>query len=786
MARAKKKTISKRKKTSGPGRRGAGKGAGRKGSAARGRGGLWIKLAISLLVVIVAYLLYQDMRIRYQFEGKRWALPARVYARALEIFPGKAISKQEFGRELKLLKYRAVSANLDAASYIPIAAGYVVGTRSFRFWDGEEETRFVRVRFEGDHISSMEEYRTGASVPLLRFDPALIASIYPSHNEDRVLVRMQELPEVLVKGLVAVEDRKFYQHHGIDFLAIGRAMLANIRAGRTVQGGSTLTQQLIKNYFLTNTRSLWRKANEAAMALLLESHYSKQEILEAYLNEVYLGQDGKRSIHGFGLASQFYFEQPLEKLQLHQQALLIGLVKGPSWYDPRRSAERARERRNLVLTLLHEQGIITQSQLRSAQAKPLGVTPKAAGGVSPYPAFLDLVRRQLRRDYREEDLASEGLQVFTTLDPLLQQHTEQGLVSQLKRLEQGRALVKGGLQGAVVVTSVDSGEVVAMVGGRDPRYAGFNRALDAVRPIGSLVKPAVYLTALSDARHYTLSTLLSDEAFELKSDDGKLWSPRNYDKEFHGPTPLVMSLARSLNVATARLGMEVGLEEVAETIARMGISRPFRPYPSMLLGAIALSPLEVAQMYQTLAGGGFHTPLRSIRAVLNAAGEPLQRYPLTVEPVFAPEATYLLNYGLQVVMEQGTGKSLYNRLPAELTVAGKTGTTDDLRDSWFAGFTGDYQAVVWLGMDDNQPAGLSGSSGALQVWGEIMQRIRPAPLLLSPPAGVELVWVELESGQKSAQYCQGAVQLPFIQGTAPVQEAPCRNRTMNWFRNLIE
>lgn len=766
------KGNSKKKKATDTRRRGPGRA-------------LWFKLGLTLLLVLAAYLLYQDIRIRYHFEGKRWALPARVYARPLELYAGRQLGTDELLHELKLLQYRPVRAPADAGSYQHNGNDFVLSTRPFMFWDGDEPARSVRIRMAAGRVDAISDVRTGAAVPLLRLDPAHIASIYPSHNEDRVLVRVDEVPELLLQGLVVVEDRQFYHHHGIDPLAIVRALWANIRAGHTVQGGSTLTQQLIKNYFLSNERSLWRKVNEASMALLLESHYDKREIIEAYLNEIYLGQDGKRSIHGFGLASQFYFQRPLDRLQLHEYALLIGLVKGPSYYDPRRFPERARERRNLVLKLMSEQGIISGDQYRQAAGRPLGVSERAPSGVTRYPAFLDLVRRQLRRDYREEDLASAGLNIFTTLDPLLQHHAEQGLTRQVGALERVHAMEASSLQGAVVITGVGNGEVLAMVGDRNPRYAGFNRALDAVRPIGSLVKPAVYLAALSDPGRYTLATLLSDEPFTLETDDGKVWSPQNYDHELHGQVPLATALADSLNIATARLGLDVGLEKVADTLRTMGVERPFRAYPAMLLGSVSLSPLEVAQMYQTLSGGGFHTPLRSIRAVLDVDGRPLQRYPLTVSQALDADTTYLLNAGLQQVMRAGTGRSIYASLPRSLDVAGKTGTTNDLRDSWFSGFSGDYQMVVWLGMDDNRPSGLTGSSGALKVWGEVMGRIHPAPLLLTPTDNTELVWIEPLRGAKSAQHCEGAVQLPFIKGSAPDREAPCGNRALNWLKELV-
>jgi penicillin-binding protein 1B len=747
---------------------------------------LLLRVLPVLAIAFAGYVAFLDYDIRSQFEGRRWELPARVYARPLELYPGMHLAPNDLRHELTLLHYRNEASPHDAGSYNGGGGNYVLVSRPFRFWDGEETSHAVRLGFSGDTLASLTDLRSGKPVALVRLDPALVGSIYPSHNEDRILVQLKEVPPDLLKGLIAVEDRQFYHHHGISPTAIARAMWANLRAGHTVQGGSTLTQQLVKNYFLSNARTLRRKFNEAIMALLLEMHYSKDEILESYCNEVYLGQDGKRSIHGFGLASEFYFERPLSKLDLPQVALLVGLVRGPSYYDPRRHADRALQRRNLVLDIMAQQGVVTEAQAAQAKRAPLGVTAEAPSGVTPYPAFLDLVRRQLRRDYADEDLTSAGLQIFTTLDPTIQRDAEQGLQKELARLERGRRLHSGALQGAAVITRAESGEVVAVVGGRDPKYAGFNRALDAVRQIGSLIKPAVYLTALSQPQKYTLATLLDDSPLQVKDQEGKIWAPKNYDRTYRGEVPLYLALAHSLNVPTARLGLALGLNNVVDSVRKLGITRPIRAYPSMLLGAVALSPLEVTEMYQTLAAGGFRTPLRSIRAVLTADGKPLNRYPLTVKQAFGADAMYLLDTAMEKVVEQGTATGVHDFLPADVAVAGKTGTTDDLRDSWFAGFTQDYLAVVWLGRDDNKTTGLTGATGALRVWGSIMRGLAPAGLQLTPPDDVESAWVDPQSGLTTDSWCEGAVQLPFIKGSVPPGGAPCRAKGWDWLRRIFK
>ena len=720
------------------------------------------------LAALLAYTAWLDSEVRRQFEGKRWALPAQVYARPLELYPGAPLDVGRMLAELKRLGYRADNHPDRPGTYARLGRSLVLTTRAFDFWDGSEPSRQLRLEFDRHALRDIWRADTGDAVDLLRLDPPLIGRIYPAHKEDRVLVRLDEVPPLLIDALLTVEDRDFYRHHGVSPRAILRALLANLRAGHTVQGGSTLTQQLVKNFFLSSERTLTRKLNEALMALLLEWHYDKDEILEAYLNEIYLGQDGRRAIHGFGLASQFYFERPLGQLKVEQIALLVALVKGPSFYDPRRFPERARERRDLVLRLMAELGMLDPAIAGAARARPLGVTPRATSGITRLPAFMDLVRRQLRRDYSDEDLRSEGLRIFTSLDPEVQQAAEAALSEQLARLP------GEDLQGGSVTVDVASGEVLAVVGGRDPRFAGFNRALDAQRPIGSLVKPAIYLTALARG-DYTLATLLDDAPLSLDLGGGRTWQPRNFDQRSHGQVPLFQALAQSYNQATARLGLALGVPAVLDTLRALGIERELPAYPAQLLGTASLSPLEVAQMYHTLAAGGFRTPLRAIRAVLTPQGEPLQRYPLEVVQALPELPVFLLDAALVNAVRNGTGKHAYSRLPEALTLAGKTGTTDDLRDSWFAGFSGDRLAVVWLGRDDNQPAGLTGAGGALRVWADTLRRLGVRSFEPPQPLGIEWAWVDARSGRRIGKGCSSAVRLPFAKGTAPRERARCRD-----------
>ncbi|MEN8178673.1 MAG: penicillin-binding protein 1B, partial [Pseudomonadota bacterium] len=726
----------------------------------------WLLLGLAGLCLGAAlYVIYLDHIVQIRFDGRRWTVPAQVYARPMQLAVGVLISPTRLTLELDGLGYRRVKHPDQPGTYSSYQGRFLVRSRDFRFPGEQRPSEYLEIRISKDRLVSLKQAARGVRIEKIQLEPRLIGSLHPAHSEDRVLLRRSELQEGLVQALIAVEDRNFFQHHGVDPAAILRAVWANLRAVGVVQGGSTLTQQLVKNFFLTPQRSLWRKLNEALMALILEARFSKDEILEAYANEIYLGQDGGRAIHGFGLASRFYFNRPLKELDLPKMALLVTLVRGPSAYDPRRHPERARKRRALVLQIMQEQGLISAELASQAAAAPLGIQ-QGVNRSSGTPAYMDLVRRQLRRDYQESDLNSEGLRIFTTLDPWSQSQAEKALSSQLDRLEKSRRLDSRTLQGAVVVVDAWTGDVTALVGDRNPRYAGFNRALDALRPVGSLIKPAVYLAALSRPEKYHLLSELQDTPIHIRGADGQVWSPGNYDRTSHGPVPLQSALANSYNQATVRLGMSVGLPAVLAQLESLGIRRPIQAFPSLLLGAVSMSPLEMTQMYQTLATGGYQATLKAIRQVTDSSGRVLSRYPVSVRQTLDPNAAYLLNHALQEVVRNGTAKSLSRSLPGGVNVAGKTGTTDDLRDSWFAGFDLRHVAVVWVGRDDNEPIGLTGSSGAMQVWSGLMRSLGVSSQDKSPPAGVEVVEIDPLSGLRGAG-CKETQAIPFIKGHGP-------------------
>lgn len=737
-----------------------------------------LKGLLLILILSLSYLFYLDLKITSKFEGRIWQLPARVYARPLELYEGKKLSPDQLIAELKILNYsHEFSDDLVAGQYQRNGDRFDIKTRGFDYWDGEEPARNIRISIYENKVANLYDLKNQKSPALIRFDPAYLTGIFPAHGEDRELVRIDEMPDKFLEMLVLVEDRRFSDHYGVDPKSIARAFLANIKAGRTVQGGSTITQQLVKNLFLTPDQNLWRKINEALMAMLLELHYDKHKILETYLNEIYLGQDQERAIHGFGLASLYYFGKSLQQLALDEMALLIGMVKGASFYNPARNPERAKNRRDVVLATMYKENLITDQVFRNASDKKIKIAQHFKR--DRYPAYLDLVKRQLKNTYNAEDLKSEGLRIFTAFDPFVQHQTELSVKSTMPDLARDKSL-----QTAAIVVSPNNGEVLAVVGDSRPSFSGFNRALDIRRHIGSLIKPAIYLSALKQSDKYTLATIIDDSRFRVMGEDKKIWQPENYDHKYHGKVLLYEALLKSYNIPAARLGLDVGLGEITKTIKQLGSERDLPPYPSITLGAVDMSPFDVASIYQTLAANGFHSPLKSVLAVMDKEGQLLKRYSVDVAREVDPDVVSLINYNMLGIAEQGTAKRLANEL--DIKVAGKTGTSDELRDSWFAGFSGDTVAVVWVGYDDNRSTGLTGSSGAMKIWSKLMRSISSKSFEVLMPENVGMQWVDAKSGLLSGKDCENAIELPFIKGSEPKTKAECsEGSSFGWFRNLF-
>ncbi|ENB7196808.1 bifunctional glycosyl transferase/transpeptidase [Enterobacter bugandensis] len=710
-----------------------GKGKGRKTRGKRGWFWLLLKLFIVFVVLIAIYGVYLDQKIRSRIDGKVWQLPAAVYGRMVNLEPDMSISKNEMVKLLQATQYRQVTKMTRPGEFTVQAKSIEMIRRPFDFPDSKEGQVRARLTFDGDRLETIENMDNNRQFGFFRLDPRLITMLSSANGEQRLFVARNGFPDLLVDTLLATEDRHFYEHDGISLYSIGRAVLANLTAGRTVQGASTLTQQLVKNLFLSSERSYWRKANEAYMAVLMDARYSKDRILELYMNEVYLGQSGDNEIRGFPLASLYYFGRPVEELSLDQQALLVGMVKGASIYNPWRNPKLALERRNLVLRLLQQQQVIDQELYDMLSARPLGVQPRG-GVISPQPAFMQMVRQELQSKLGDKVKDLSGVKIFTTFDSVAQDAAEKAAVEGIPALKKQRKL--SDLETAMVVVDRNTGEVRAMVGGAEPQYAGYNRAMQARRSIGSLAKPATYLTALSQPNLYRLNTWIADAPISLRQPNGQVWSPQNDDKQFSGQVMLVDALTRSMNVPTVNLGMALGLPAIVDTWQKLGVPKDqLHPVPAMILGALNLTPIEVAQAFQTIASGGNRAPLSALRSVIAEDGSVLYQSFPQAERAVPAQAAYMTLWTMQQVVQRGTGRQLGAKYPG-LHLAGKTGTTNNNVDTWFAGIDGREVVITWVGRDNNQPTKLYGASGAMSIYQRYLANQSPVPLNLVAPEDI--------------------------------------------------
>lgn len=710
-----------------------GKGKGKKPRGKRGWFWLLVKIGLVIVVLLAMYGLYLDQKIRSRIDGKVWQLPAAVYGRMVNLEPDMAVSKNEMVKLLEATQYRKVTAMTRPGEFTVQANSIEMIRRPFDFPDSKEGQVRARLTFSGDRLETIENMENNRQFGFFRLDPRLITMLSSPNGEQRLFVPRSGFPDLLVDTLLATEDRHFYEHDGISFYSIGRAVLANLTAGRTVQGASTLTQQLVKNLFLSSERSYGRKANEAYMALIMDARYSKDRILELYMNEVYLGQSGDNEIRGFPLASLYYFGRPVEELSLDQQALLVGMVKGASIYNPWRNPKLALERRNLVLRLLQQQQVIDQELYDMLSARPLGVQPRG-GVISPQPAFMQMVRQELQAKLGDKVKDLSGVKIFTTFDSVAQDAAEKAAVEGIPALIKQRKLTD--LETAMVVVDRFSGEVRAMVGGATPQFAGYNRAMQARRSIGSLAKPATYLTALSQPNQYRLNTVIADAPISLRQPNGQVWSPQNDDKRFSGQVLLVDALTRSMNVPTVNLGMALGLPAVTDTWLKLGAPKDqLHPVPSMLLGALNLTPVEVAQAFQTIASGGNRATLSALRSVIAEDGTVLYQSFPQAERAVPAQAAYMTLWTMQQVIQRGTGRQLGAKYPG-LHLAGKTGTTNNNVDTWFAGIDGREVTITWVGRDNNQPTKLYGASGAMAIYQRYLANQSPFPLELTAPEDI--------------------------------------------------
>jgi penicillin-binding protein 1B len=727
----------------------------------------WVCVGL-LFGFVLPYTLVLNKRVQDRFNDLVFAVPTRIYARPLPMASGTPMTSGALELELTFAGYSNDGRGQVAGTWAKDGSNYVISSRGYAGPDGGEVPKRIRVSLGKGQVAGVKDIATGKPLDQTHLDPARIATVYGSQQEERRIVRLSDVPPLMLSGLQSVEDRDFKHHFGIDIFAIIRASFANLRAGHTVQGGSTLTQQLVRNLFLDREQNFTRKFNEALMSILIESHYDKSRILEAYVNEVFLGQQGSQAVHGFAAASEFYFGRRVEDLKPQEMALLIGMVKGPSYYDPRRYPDRAMSRRNLVLDQFVETGLLSKEDADGFKATPLGIVTNGQLPHNRFPAFMQLVRDQITSDFDDETLSNGNLSIFTTLDPAAQIYAEQAITTTTNSLgKRGEAA-----QAAAVVTEAQTGAVLAIVGSKVPGDQGFNRALDARRPIGSLVKPLVYLVALANPERWNLGSPVEDSPISMRQPDGSFWMPKNDEGDSHGAVPMVDALVHSWNLATINLGMTVGVPRIKAFLESFGLT-DVNPSPSLLIGAVDMSPLQAAQLYQYIAADGHALPLLAVRGVVDSKGQTVKRYEVKTGSGEYQSAVRLVTWAMQQVARSGTAASIGTSGLSYLNAAGKTGTSNDMRDSWFAGFTGDHLALFWMGRDDNKPSGLYGATGSLRAWQELFRKLPTRPLSAAPGQGLEMAWINTSNGHRSEQGCEGARQLPVVTGTLSQDAEGC-------------
>jgi penicillin-binding protein 1B len=762
-------------------------------------------LAISFVVGVVfaGYVRRLEQIVISRFEGRRFRVPSRVYSAPQLIYPGLDIELADLRGTLRNLGYREATSGSDLppGQYVWGSKVVRLHLRAFEHPQRPEPARDVALRLDGRHIGSIHSVPDGSELITVQLDPEPIGAYYGPDREQRELISLGETPEHLRDAIFAVEDQRFESHTGIDLRRIGGALIANLRHGSVTQGGSTLTQQLVKNFFLTPERTVRRKVNEALMAMLVELRFEKPEILEAYLNEIYLGQRGSTAVHGVGEAARLYFGKKARDLTVAESALLAAIIQSPNGLSPYRNAAGALERRNLVLSLMQKQGRIDEKTRARAEAESLRLSEvRPDAGDARY--FMDFLRRQLSENYDEDVLTAEGMRIYSTLDARAQRAAALALRDELAKLEkrfpklQSKDTQKQ-LQGCIVALRPQTGELLALVGGRDYRSTQFDRCTQARRPTGSVFKPFVYVAALeprASGPTITLASQLDDTPLSVSTPSGP-WQPENFDHQFHGRVSVRQALAHSYNVATARLAQQVGISRIVDVARRLGIESPLPQVPSLALGSADMAPLEMARAYATLANQGERPEIRSVEDLVDRRGETFERARRPFPRVLDPGTAFLATSLLETVAERGTAAGV-RALGLRGPIAAKTGTTNEERDLWFVGFTPELVAVVWVGFDEPKSLGIPSSVGALPVWRRFVQELTGGFVrgAFARPAEVKVVDVDPDTGAQALFGCPRREPEYFLDGTEPMETCPggigddspfVRRRFFDWLRGQL-
>ncbi len=746
--------------------------------------------AITVLGLItgLGYCWWLSGHIEDRFAHRRWRIPSKVYSDATLLYPGQQFNRDLLAAKLKNLGYRVLTRPARRKGEVQMRPGqWTLFLNDLNLGDQQQSGFAARIRWDLDVIRSIRRVDNGRSLAYITLEPEEIMNFFGHEREQRHLVSYAQVPEHLVHAVLAAEDHRFFNHHGVDPKGVLRALFTNLRHGSIRQGGSTITQQLAKNYFLTPKRTLSRKFKELLIALTLESMYTKPQILELYLNEIYLGQKGSVAVNGVGEAARFYFGKDVSALNVSDAAALAGLIKGPNAYSPYRNRKRCRKRRNLVLAAMLKKKWITAEafeQARNTAIVPVGY--RAYRSKAPY--FIDYLARQLPAIYSKDVLAAQGLQIHTTLDTMVQKAAEAALQKGLQRLEETLPQLKQTeparqLQGAVVVMQPKTGNILALVGGRSYSQSQFNRITQARRQPGSTFKPFVYLSSLAQ---FTPATLLSNEP-KTYLIDGRPWEPRNPNPEADLCLTMRQALSQSANLATVDLAMQTGLDRIVATASQLNFSTPLKPFPSIALGAFEVIPLELARAYSVLAAEGYQPHLLSLKEIFDEHGKALEKRHMQMAQLVSPEKTFILNSMLHSAVMHGTGRRLRD-YDISVPVAGKTGTTNDYRDAWFVGFTPDLLALVWVGFDNGDSLFTTGSGAALPIWAELIKAIphRLSGSWYRQPPGVVKRRICALTGQRASRFgCPVTLEDFFLAGTEPVEKCPVHSG-FGLFNRLVE
>ena len=739
----------------------------------------WKSLAVAtgfLVLALGGYFLYLTVEVTQRFASRKWSIPSRVFSATVPVYPGQGISFAQMKKMLEERRYKeAVIEPLRAGEYRADRGKLTAHLREFQFPGHSLPAQRVQFEFQQNRITRIRG--TEGDLAFLELEPLEIARLFGPQRESRLLINIRQAPTHLIDGVLAIEDHRFYEHWGVDWWGISRALWTDLLAHRVVQGGSTVTQQLVKNYFLVPERSVRRKLQEVAMAIVIEVLYRKREILEMYMNEIYMGQRGSVAIHGMGEAARYFFGRNVEDLTLAEAATLAGIIRAPNHYSPIEDPGPCRERRNTVLKRMLDLGKITSEEYEKARGEPLRL-PETSLPVNVAPYFVDYVRQQLQDLYPPEVLESQGLSIYTTLHPELALAAENVLGEVLGELEKEFSKKTGDgeaqrLQVALIAVQPRTGAVLALVGGRDYTESSFNRALHAHRQPGSAIKPFIYLAALD---RMTPVDRVEDAPVSYPV-NGKRWTPRNYDGKYHGHVSLRTALEESLNAASVQVAMNVGLDDLIASLRRLGIQSTIEPVPSIALGAFEVTPMELASAYAVLDNDGQKPFLLTLKEVVSERGEIKERRHVDLVSVATPAKSYLVTNLLEGAVDRGTGKVIRS-MGIDFPCAGKTGTTSDYIDSWFAGYTTDLVVVVWVGYDDNRPTNLTGAQGAARVWARFFQRILPwiHPEPFRIPPGVVQRIVCAESGRLATNSCTQKRLEFFLSDLVPQELCPIHKK----------